>query len=516
MSDIARRTGPHPVATAAASIVLGAAVGSAIGTTGALIAAASGSLVLAIVATVFARRMSRHPGYLGIEVPAVLILISTLVWRLRDTTSLASQPLDAAGILRLATLGLGGMLGLLAILRGDVRGLVTRLRGSRPLWIYVAYVGVVIVGITASSFPFLTLFRAANLVAMLLVIVGAYQTAGDEGIWRLEKVLLWFMIGHLASVWFWVVVSTHQALRHTTSPFPYRIEGLFPAMSTDRIGEYGVILFFWGIASWIGIGRDRVIRSRRGCAALSAFGAVCLLFAQYRTGYVAILVGLMVLLIVRRKWILIGALAAVGAFAVVASSVFESIIPGPSIASFLLRGQSFRLATKLSGRDALWSAAIPVWKHSPIIGNGLETASRFDVLAGLGRGFTATLHSTWIEALVGTGVLGTILIASCVILVAWRAFGLAFHGGRLVPLLVVGTLIVRSATGTSFEAFSLESMLFLTMAMAVRKRQPYEPPEDRALMTGGDGRIGLDWTRPDPVAAWGPVRESLSGGARRG
>jgi O-antigen ligase len=245
------------------------------------------------------------------------------------------------------------------------------------------------------------------------------------------------------------------------------------------------------------------------------FGAICLLFAQYRTGYVAIAVGIVVLLIVRRKWILIGTLGALGALGVVASSLFESIIPGPSILSFVLRGQSIARATKLSGRDTLWSAALPVWRHSPIIGNGLETASRFDVLAGLGRGFTATLHSTWVEALVGTGVVGTVLIASCVILVGWRAFRLAMSGGRLVPLLVVGTLIVRSATGTSFEAFSLESMLFLTMAMALRRRQPFEPPEDRALMTGGDGRIGLDWTRPDPVAAWGSAREPSSG-ARRG
>ena len=137
---------------------------------------------------------------------------------------------------------------------------------------------------------------------MLLVIVGAYQTAGDVGIWRLEKVLLWFMTAHLAAVWFWVFVSTHQALRHTTSPFPYRIEGLFPAMSTDRIGEYGVILFFWVICELDRERQDRVIRSRRGSLALSAFGAICLLFAQYRTGYVAIAIGIVVLLIVRRKW----------------------------------------------------------------------------------------------------------------------------------------------------------------------------------------------------------------------
>src|SRR2546423_1729190 len=166
MGDIARRTGPHPAVTGTATVALGVAVGFAVGTTGSLVAAAAGSLVVAIVASVFARRVSQHPGYLGIEVPAVLILISRLVWRLRDTTSLASQPLDAAGILRLATLGLGGMLGLLAIMRGDVRGMIGRLKGSRPLWIYTAYIGVVILGLLQSSFPFLTMFRAANLVAM--------------------------------------------------------------------------------------------------------------------------------------------------------------------------------------------------------------------------------------------------------------------------------------------------------------------------------------------------------------
>lgn len=508
MSSVPRSVVLHPLSTAAVTMAVGAAIGAAIGVSGSsAVAAAVGLLAAVVLVTFVAKRVAVLPGYLGIEVPALLILVSTLVWRLRDTTSLASQPLDAAGLLRLVTIGLGGLLGILAILRGDVRGLIGRLRGSRPLWIYIAYLGVVILGVIPSSFPFLTLFRAANLAVVLVVLLGAYQTAGDEAIHRLEKVLLWFMIFHLATVWFWVFVSPHQALRHTTSPFPYRIEGLFPAMSTDRIGEYGVILFFWGLASWIGIGNDRVIKSRRWSLALAGFGAICLLFAQYRTGYVAMAAGVVVLLVVRRKWLWVAA--------VFVGGVLAAVLPG--ISSFLLRGQNYQLATKLSGRDTLWSAAIPVWKHSPIIGNGLETASRFDVLQGLGRGFTSTLHSTWIEALVGTGVVGAALVAACVLIVGWRAFTTTMHRGRILPLLVVGVLLVRSVTGTSFEAFSLESMLFLVFAMALRKRQPQEPADYGALLTAGDGRVGLDWTHPVALAvgASGPApREALIGSDR--
>jgi O-antigen ligase len=240
-------------------------------------------------------------------------------------------------------------------------------------------------------------------------------------------------------------------------------------MSTDRIGEYGVILFFWGIASWIGFGKDRVVASKWRSVAVSGFGAVCLLFAQYRTGYVAMAAGILLLLIVRRKWILMTVLAALGTTVVLFGNTIADRLPASRITSFLLRGQSLALASKLSGRDTLWSAAIPIWKHSPIIGNGLETASRVDVLSGLGRGFTSTLHSTWIEALVGTGLIGSALLIAAVVVTGWRAFLMAIRGGRIVPVLVVGVLAIRSVTGTSFEAFSLECMLFLTMAMVVRK-----------------------------------------------
>ena len=468
----AQRAGPGIMVTTAAMAVLGATVGLGVAFAGGGVAAAGvGLCAVVVIATFVARRIAARPGYLGIEVPAVLVLVSTLVWRLRDTTSLASQPLDAAGLVRLATLGLGGLLAFIAVTRGDVKSVLSRLRDARALWIYVAYLGVVILGVIPSSFPLLTVFRAVNLAIGLLVILGAYQIAGDEGLWRLEKVLFWFMITHLAAVWFWVFVSPNQALRHTSSPFPYRIEGLFPAMSTDRIGEYGVILFFWGIASWMS-GKDRVITSRRRSLAVSGFGSVSLLFAQYRTGYVAMAAGFLILLILHRKWIVTAGLVGFGVGTLLFGKTIAAWLPASAITSFLLRGQSLSLASKLSGRDTLWSAALPVWKHSPIIGNGLETASRFDVLSNLGRGFTSTLHSTWIEALVGTGVAGTVLLLGCLIVVSRRAFLTAMRGGRAVPVLVVGVLAVRSITGTSFEAFSLEFMLFLTMAMAVRHRPP--------------------------------------------
>ena len=92
------------------------------------------------------------------------------------------------------------------------------------------------------------------------------------------------------------------------------------------------------------------------------------------------------------------------------------------------------LLTCRGGSD-YWSAAIPVWKESPLIGSGLLTATRFEVLNNLGHGAISTIHGTWIEALVGTGVIGlAFLLASFLVLFARAAKEAMLNDGRIVPL----------------------------------------------------------------------------------
>jgi O-antigen ligase len=259
---------------------------------------------------------------------------------------------------------------------------------------------------------------------------------------------------HAATAWLGVVVFPSEALR-AASPFPFRIEGVMPALASDRLGEYGCVLFFWAYASRNGLLRDRVVASNRIAFGLECFGIASLLAAQYRTGYIAVGVGVLVLLALRGRAVLASAIALCG-FIVVR---FGQTLFAPLFA-FVLRGQGANVASSLSGRTNLWAAAIPIWKQSPIIGGGIETASRFLVLDSLGRGYTGSVHGSWIEALVGTGLVGITLLAATVVLCLYRGYLLA----------------VRSITGSSFETFGMESMLFLAMLMAVRAPQPFHAP----------------------------------------
>ena len=452
-----------------ASVIAGLAVaqgGKALAIAGAI----AGTAVLAAVALRI--RIPSQPGVLIVEVPTVLLALSSLVFRMRDTNSISSNPLDGAGLFRLGCLGIATLLCVMALLQTDLAGGMRSLRKARPVWTYVGYIAVTAIGITASVFPLLTTFRVLNLALAFLVVITAYLTLGGPGLERLEKTIFWFMVVHMATVWLGVVMFPSDAIR-PASPIPFRIEGVMPAMASDRLGEYGVLIFFWCFAARNGTFGDRVVSSRRLALLLMGFGLACLLAAQYRTGYIAIVAGMLLVLALRGRQVLAALIALFGYLTL----TYGAILLAP-LFSFLLRGQSVELASKLSGRTNLWAAAIDIWKTSPFIGGGLETASRFQVLDSLDRGFTGSVHGTWIEALVGTGVVGITLLGVTLLFAIYRAYLMAARGGRWVPILLITVLAVRSITGSSIETFGVEGMLFMAMLMAVRDPQPFRKPED--------------------------------------
>jgi O-antigen ligase len=464
-------------------------------------AAAAGVILLATVlaAVTLKIRVPARPSLFAIEVPVVLLWLSSLVFRIRSTTALAANPLDAAGLFRLGCIGLAGMLCLVALLQTDLHGRFAGLGRARPLWVYGVYVAVVCLGITTSVLPKLTAFHAVNIVIAVLAAITAYLLMGDEGLWRLEKTVFWCIVLHVATAWLGVIVFPSQALR-AASPFPFRIQGVLPYMASDRLGEYGVVIFLWSFATRNGVRRDRIVPSVRFAYVLEVSGILTLLAAQYRTGYIALAVGILVILALRGRAIMALLIAAAGGlFVKLGPVLFQPVF------AFFLRGQTANVASSLSGRTTLWSAAIPIWLQSPYIGGGIETASRYLVLGSIGRSNTGTVHGTWIETLVGTGVIGTALLAFCLIYALYRAFLLGTRSGRIAPVLILTVLAVRSITGSTFETFNFETLLFLAMVLAVREPQPFRLP-----------RPVFDGLSADPFgglpAPFGIPREKLLGG----
>jgi hypothetical protein len=447
----------------ACAVALTSVAGFALAAGGVLrwIAIVVGVLTLASI-LIWALFRTRIPaGFTSVELPVLLLLLSTETLRQRDVTELAANPLDPAGIFRLICIGAALILGALT-LTGGVRTHDIRRVTTRPFRLYCVYVLVVFLGVFTSVDPKLTAFHGVDLVAGIACIAGAYSVAGRGSTDRLLRVFYWWTVAEVASVWLGVLAIPSQAIDHVDSPLPWQLNGVFPGISSNGVGTIGAIVAIWSLALLMSP-KESPGRKRLVTGTVVMLGLITLLFGQYRTGYVAAILAFLVLLALRKR------MMTAGLFAV---CVTVAWLWGATIiqhaAPLALRGQSIESASELSGRLGFWSAAIPVWKESPLIGRGLLTATRFEVLNSLGQGAISTIHNTWVEALVGTGVIGlTLLVASFLVLFARAAKEAVNRRGRIVPVLLLILIAVRSFTGTTIEQMG-GGILFMILALSFR------------------------------------------------
>jgi len=417
----------------------------------------AGSIVALLLVTLV-REAPPHTlnrsGYFAVEVPVLALLASGLVFRLRATDQIIGDPLDAAGAFRVACLGVAALLAAVAFMNGTQSGI-----RSRPFRFYSLYAAAALFGAAVSVVPLLTIFHVGELFITLFVFVAAVRSAGREAPFRIEATIYWFQVILMGMVWLSVILFPSEAIIPVDSPIPWQIQGVFPEVASNGVGTLGAILALWSLARFLSPEAER--SSPRVSLVIAAAGFVTLVAAQYRTGYVAFAVGLVILLALRGR-ALLAALVLVGGvgLALVGQGFAQDAQP------LLLRGQSPQQASELSSRVEWWSDAIPVWQESPLFGRGLLTATRFEVLSEIGRGETSTIHSTWVEALVGTGLLGIAFLAASLLVLLTRAFRSALAPtGRIAPLVVLTVIAIRSVTGTTIEASGRSLLIFLVFAL---------------------------------------------------
>jgi O-antigen ligase len=413
-----------------------------------------------------------------VELPALLVLMSELVFRQRDADSLASNPLDPAGLFRVASIGLALLLGLLALTAPSDHA-AERVT-TRPFRLYLAYIAVVFVGAPLSVNLPLTAYRGVELLIGAIVVAGAYRRAGRSGVERILTLIYHFIATSAILIWLEALAMPGAAFKPVDSPFPIQLHGVFPLLSSNSTGTIGAILGLWSLARLLSP-RERGSTSVATLRFLGILGLVTLVFAQYRTGTIIAVIGLLLLVGLRAKatafWLVLGIAVVVIAWGPQIVQQAEPIVQ---------RGENPQVLSNLSGRLNYWSNALPVWRESPLFGRGLLTATRFEVLAKLGSVYTSSIHGTWVEALVGTGLVGLAFLASSVLITTWRAFREARRSdGLLVPLLLVTILLVRSITGPTFEVAGSGSLMLVTVMMVLRDRArpSFEDLERESLTT---------------------------------
>jgi O-antigen ligase len=452
-------------------------------------------LLVTLVPAAPARSMSRS-GYLAVEVPVLALLASVLVLRIRGNEQILDNPLDAAGLFRVAFLGLALFLAAIGFMNGRQSGI-----RSRPFRLYALYAASALLAVVGSPVPLLTIFHAGELLITLFVFVAAVRSAGPDAPLRIEATIYWFLVILMGTVWLGVILFPGQAITPVDSPIPWQIQGVLPAVSSNGVGTLGAILAVWSLGRFLSPVAEQ--SSPRLPLGIAAVGFITLVAAQYRTGYVAFAVGLFILLALRRRAVLAAFVLAAGVGLVLIGQGFAQ-----EAEPVLLRGESPQEASQLSSRLEWWSLAIPVWRESPLVGRGLLTATRFEVLGEIGRDETSTIHSTWVEALVGTGVIGITFLAASFLVLLRRAIRCALApAGRIVPLVVLTVVAIRSVTGTTFEASGQSLLIFLVFAVIlddshtwVRSRaatpassSPVPPiQQGRRTAHGDDGGLASD------------------------
>lgn len=444
-----------------------------------------------IIFPVFMLLLSRNRSYL-FHLPLLAVLFAGILVRVRDATALAQDPLDGAALYR------AGMMGLALVSSAAIILLFNQRREqllSPGLWLYFGYIGVVFTSAWFSISVGMTSYRGLELLALLVAALAGWWVTGAGGAGRSLTLIYWFITCMLVAVWInglllpteaWVRVESRSPL------LPWQLTGVAPALSSNSVGFLGVVLLVWSLSlspesTRIGWRPTGILR-----LTFAGLGLASLLAAQYRTGYVALALAGIVHLVLRKRLVVAVTLCA-------SSLLLVSFVSLPlsDLSQLLLRGESVEQAEVLSGRTEWWRMAIPVWKESPLLGKGLLTATRYEILLPNGFSETSTIHSTWLESLVGTGIVGTTLLLMSFLITYRRSYRWFIQSGDEIPILLLTMIAVRSPTGSTIETYGLICCLYVVLMFYLASRQSTST-EQAPLLSDEPSRTEMEtrWVAP--------------------
>jgi O-antigen ligase len=394
-------------------------------------------------------------------------MLSTLVLRIRGADDITADPFDAAGLFRMAMLALAFALGI-AVLVLRPRRAVPRPPLSCSL--YAAYVVAAGLSVLMATHPGFAGFRVFELATFVLVFYAVY-VAFDRQVEVAVTNLMRFVYLLLASTLVSLAMDPLHAWQEQYETD--RLKGVHPYLSSNVVGLLGTLCVAYGL------GRRRI----RWLPAIA--GAVFIGLAQHRTGYLAVVAIVVVrLLFARRSTATVVALVLVGATVAVAA--------GGLVDSIWTRGQKEAEVSTLSSRTEWWSAGLDALGRSPFNGLGLSSGTRYEVFASLESRRTINtpnLHSTWMEALVGAGILGASLLVAAFLVALVMAVRCASRYRYLLPLLFLVGLLVNSLTSSTFELGGLATLVLLFAGA-----EALYPPPAPAEATSRPPGSSIEWT----------------------
>lgn len=336
----------------------------------------------------------------------LLVFLSGQTFRIRGVEDIQETPLDLWTVYRVALMGIVALTLLVAFTLGQRPSMRDLFRGLFG-WL-AAYALVGVISAVWSVYPSWTLYKSVEYLTALVFtasIVGNVRTTAEL------KTLFdwtWLLYGALLlSVWVGVILWPEEAVNRGVGLLAVQIQGVFPRVAANGVGDLGALLGIISLIRFlISSGKPRQFYMAVFILALGT-----LVLSQSRsplTGF---------LLAVPLTLFLAGKIAPL-TLGVLTFPLLLSLTPiGDAFWQFFLRGQSDALFFSLSGRTYYWQSTLEFVRENPVLGYGAYAAGRFLVAREFGSTLSS-LHGTWPEVLIGTGILGLIPLLAAV-LGAW-------------------------------------------------------------------------------------------------
>ncbi len=335
----------------------------------------------------------------------LLIYVSGMVFRFaRDVQAARAETIDSVAMLRV-----GPEVIVLAVL-------LVRLALRRPNWLVSLFRGVVgamafyaLASLTTalwSVYPPWTLLKSGEYLIYVMFMATVLATVQSTEEYSSLFNLTWTFLG-LDLLWTWTQTFIFAEAWDQWG----RLTGVFPIEAANVVGEVGAFVSIVALCRLLPLDRERR-PDRTWYLLVLILGMSALLASQTRNDLAAFLFGFG-LIILTSKRLRLGVGLAAATIPVFALAGLNS-----KIYDYLLRGQSENEIASLTGRMGWWSFAWDQFQKHPFTGLGAYAAGRFAILGKLGLDM-GSLHSDYIETMVGTGLMGLLPLLAALIGTWW-------------------------------------------------------------------------------------------------
>lgn len=372
----------------------------------------------------------------------LLVFISALVFRMRDTRDISASAIDFWALYRVALMGVVGF------------ALTIRLAMKKPSFSLSLFRGLLggmlsyslfcLFSTTWSAYRAWTLYKSVEYLIVVVLIAAIVATFRFTTDYKQVFDLTWAIDGLLLlCIWIGALLWPSQAFEPSGGAISVQLQGVVPVLADNGVGHVSAILSVVALSRFLRKPQSR--GSRVFYLAFLGLTLLTLLLAQTRSAILGFVFGAALLLYFSRRtgWIV--------CLLLLTGLLFFHTGAGSLFTQYMRRGQNADEVASLSGRTDWWESGWTELQRRPWTGMGGFTA-RFTVLAKYGDQEVSTVHNTYLEAALGVGLIGLVAILITFIGVwKWVIWGFRYPATNpirrqlaLEAVAVLGVITVRS------------------------------------------------------------------------